>query len=487
MMKRRIKNNIDRFVSILICFLLIFSMILPNFCMVYANNGSTERRASFINFYQNSDETVLDMKNLSNQDYYAMYLFMSNWFEPGKTTFQDVYKAEGDFVTNFTHALRKDGNEKITSIVKGFGADTVEGFNRGNCTLYKKDGSILTGEDLIRIFTETVKYIDNTTEVIQDKAAGSKSAASITTRSANFRNDNSVVYFGGTKNIAFDFSEDAIRAAYQTVMAYNPDLFLTKEGLQSCKVLLLDSVGNLWGCTDTGIVQQKSGTVATMKITESNLNKIFLILPACLNPAAFTPNVENTKSQEELRMPLMNRFVLSSMITGAGKVDASNPGDTIQNFEDKYIPIYNLLAQYNDRKLLTVFGLKTMSPYTLKTDKISENKWSIEQRRQDMASFVHDFKEIGISKSKSKDGLSSVDAYAYIAFCMNLNYMGTYTKKDGDPDGVLDMHEGMWWWKQKAFTVFEDMKKPGSEDKYSDNEIISMQEKLLAYFFTPTL
>ena len=262
----------------------------------------------------------------------------------------------------------------------------------------------------------------------------------------------SSVYFNNGANLAFDFGQPVIRAAFQTVLAYNPELFLSDKGIYSCNSLFLDAVGNVWGSTISP-GPKKTGVPQQITVTASDDAKLFLILPACLNPAGFTPNVANKKSQDELRMPLMNRFVLSSMVTGT-------ESDSIANFQDY------------QNQILTVIGLKSLSPYTLNSDNVTKNTWSKEQRNQDLASALYNYKEIGISKSESSRGIASIDSYAYIAFCMNVGYL----KGPGTDDGEIDLKTG--WFQifgcsNHTFSLFKDD--------------IDKQKQFLTYFFTPTL
>lgn len=467
-------------------------MLSSSVLMVFASETGAERSASFINFYQDSDATLLDMKNLSNQDYYAMFLFMTNWFEPGKTKFSDMYNpstTDGSFFSNFVKSLGKDPNgsdgETLKKLVTAFAEDTFKGFTSGGCTLLTYDGQILKGTDLLNAMVNSLHYeVENFPDAYGDSLRGNfsnqeqisaedsvtgylSSLLTLKHDEVEFRSSTqSKVYFGDTKHLAFDFSEDTIRAAFQTVLAYNPDLFLQNYGIEKCQVMFLDAVGNLWGCTDSSVILNRTGYERpVVTLDTSKMNSIYLILPACLNPSSFTPNVANKNSQSDLRMPLMNRFVLSSMLTDANE---------LQTFQSTYVPIYNLLHFSNKQQILTVLGLKTLSPYTLNTGNIessdSNKKWNLESRKQDLASFLYDYSEIAINTSKSKEGQADIDSYAYIAFTMNLRYLGSMTF--GPTAGEHDVSEGMLWWKEKAFSISLDA---------------TNQKKLLIYFFNPTL
>ena len=482
-------------------------MLSSSVLMVFASETGAERSASFINFYQDSDATLLDMKNLSNQDYYAMFLFMTNWFEPGKTKFSDMYNpstTDGSFFSNFVKSLGKDPNgsdgETLKKLVTAFAEDTFKGFTSGGCTLLTYDGQILEGQDLLYAMINSMTWSeeafweeysnsllgneDTREQIASDKSVTGYLSSLLTLNHIDVEfksSEKSKVYFGDTKHLAFDFSEDTIRAAFQTVLAYNPDLFLQRYGIEKCKVMFLDAVGNLWGCTDSSVILNRTGYERpVVTLDTSKMDSIYLILPACLNPSSFTPNVANKNSQSDLRMPLMNRFVLSSMLTDANE---------LQTFQSTYVPIYNLLHFSNKQQILTVLGLKTLSPYTLNTGNIESNnsskKWNLESRKQDLASFLYDYSEIAINTSKSKEGQADIDSYAYIAFTMNLRYLGSITFDV--TAGEHDMKEGWWLWEKAAFGVFDMVDDAGNVIDSNQDDALKKQKQLLTYFFNPTL
>ena len=497
------KDFWKRSLSLFLAIIMLTSMLSSSFLVIFANQTGAERSASFINFYQDSDATLLDMKNLSNQDYYAMFLFMTNWFEPGKTTFADMYTpstTEGSFFYNFVKALGKEptgsDGETLKKLVTAFAEDTFKGFTTGGCTLLDYNGDILTGQNLLYAMINSMTWEDESfweeyveglngfedkrEQISRDDSITGYLSSLLTLNHIDieFKSSNkSKVYFGDKNHLAFDFSEDVIRAAFQTVLAYNPDLFLQRYGIEKCDVLFLDAVGNLWGCTDESIILDRDGFEhPVVDLDTSDMDSIYLILPACLNPSSFTPNVANKNSQSDLRMPLMNRFVLSSMMT--------DPNE-LQTFQSTYVPIYNLLHFSSKQQILTVLGLKTLSPYTLNTGDIEEDKWNLTSRRQDLASFLYDYSEIAINTSKSEEGMADIDSYAYIAFTMNLRYLGSRTFNV--TAGEHDMKEGWWLWESAAFGVFDAVDDSGNVNDSKQDDAIEKQKMLLTYFFNPTL
>ena len=102
------KNSMfKRGISLFLCCLMIFSLLSNVAVSVYASNNSGQpgqsgqsgqsaqsTAVSFIDFYSGSgSEMTLD--SLTTQDYYAMAVYMSNWFKPGETTLADIIMEGG--------------------------------------------------------------------------------------------------------------------------------------------------------------------------------------------------------------------------------------------------------------------------------------------------------------------------------------------------------------------------------------------------------
>ena len=145
--------------SFLLSLILIFNVFCSSITPVYAASSSTTQ-ANFINFYAKGDEVVLDMANLTTNDYYAMFAYMSNWFEPGKTTLADVVNASKDtaFYKNFVAAIQKSDSEKLLDIVHSFGSDVMTGINSGKCILLDSGGEIVNGKIFL---TAILNSVDN--------------------------------------------------------------------------------------------------------------------------------------------------------------------------------------------------------------------------------------------------------------------------------------------------------------------------------------
>lgn len=462
-------KNISRLISILLIFIILFNVISPN-VVVYATD-SEERAANFLNFYQDSSSVELNMQNLTTNDYYAMFNYMSNWYKPGTTTLYDVTTASGDFYSSFETALGKSGDEQLKALVQAFGADVVSGINSGKCLIVDSSGNRVKGPDFI-------KAIYNATPT---------SSSGFDGHVVDF--NSSKLYFENNSNIAFDFGEDAIHAAFQTVFAYNPDMFLMDYGIASLDVFFLDAVGNLWGgtesCIDPDYVWGSGYSQGNcLDDSEDALKSVYLILPACLNPSAFTPGAS---SQSELRMPLMNRFVLSAIVT---QPDLTADGET--SISSKLLPIYEALSYINPTlktSLLNVVGVHALSPYTFNMGGITGGgrrgggTWTTSKRQQNLADFMYNPKSFVVEADTSNNGiLSDYATNSYIVFAMSLEALEGANGELAE-DGVLDLYTGPTSafsesWGNVAFSVTKSVPDIAS--------LVPLQH-YLAYFSTPTV
>lgn len=465
-MKSKITRVISFFLVCFVCLNLLSNPIMG--LKVYATNSgsASENAKNFINFTQDKDAMSLSVKDLSNQDYYALFNFMSNWFQPGITTLADLYNAEGSFYTAFSQSLNMGDNADLKNIVKSFGKDFVNGINAGDCTIVTEGGAVLNGTGFLNKFVAAVPETWVTGEVGKELSS-------------------SKVYFKTEGNIAFDFSSDAVRAAFQTALAYNPDMFLMDNGIVSLDMLYLDASGNLWGATSNALPDgyDKTNTYNKGNTLDINkLNEVYLILPACLNPAAFSPKVTN---QKDLRMPLMNRFVLSSLVLSSDITNSEG-----MKYVSEFIPIFNALAYANTNNLknvLNVVGIHSLSPYTLNTGDISNKTWGLDARKEALANFAYNPKSITISRNSSTTGGTGstgkldIATNSYLAFCMNLGYIKGANGEGGDGNGVIDGNTGFGAWFGENSLAFTALSGTGEGNK------LTSQKRLLMYFFNPTL
>lgn len=438
---------------LVICFT---SVIGPTTVYAAESPSAASKQASFLSFMGSSDEMVLQTKDLTSQDYYVLAAFMSNWFEPGKTTLKDLVDPSNaaTFYNDFASAMGKSSNEYLKTVVSDLGNDIFKGINSGVCTIVDSSGKPVTGKQFIDAMKNAIKVSYSDEEML-----GSLQS--------------SILYYEKNGNIAFDFSSNAMKAAFQTVLAYNPDLFLVNEGISSASILFLDSIGNLWAAKSV-----KDGYDINNEYNKGNyfdtshLEQIYLILPACLNPSTFSPNVG---TQAELRVPMMNRFVLGSLLDAK---DLMKSGDVEPTFSTELVPFYNAISKSSDtvrNRILNVFGVNSLSPYLMNTDAIAENTWTTAERKQDFANFVYNKNGISISKDVT-NGIGKYGTNSYIVFSMN---MGAITHNNSDQynaatqNFLIDLEEGIFWGKKKAFTVLDGN--------------IDAQKQLFLYLFSPTI
>ena len=459
-------QKINRVISILLVFLILINTIGFSVPVYGAPGDANETAANFLNFYQDSNAVDLNMQNLTTNDYYTMFNYMSNWYKPGTTTLYDVKSASGDFYSSFEQALKKSGDTKLKDLVMAFGADVVNGINSGKCLIVDSTGKKVDGVGFLDAIYSTVESSETNFSGAVPEFKSSK------------------LYFENTSHTAFDFSANAMRAAFQTVFAYNPDLFLMDYGIASLDVFFLDAVGNLWGgtdaCIDPNYVWDSGYSQGNCLLdTDDALKSVYLILPACLNPSAFTPGAT---SQEQLRMPLMNRFVLSAIVTYADL--QAGGGDAA--FDSKFIPIYEALSYINpDLKssILNVVGVHSLSPLTFNLSGIeSGNPWTSEKRKQNLADFVYNSNSFVVEADTSNKGmLSKYATYSYIVFATSLeNLNGKGSQKA--IDGVMDLQTGVGSFADGGGTQTFNV-----ADTFTDIQKLAPMQKYLAYFGTPTI
>ena len=464
------KKKCKSFFCLILSILLTIQIISP--ISIFAedpnsNDGEsvTERRADFLNFYSDSGSMVLDAKNLSSQDYYVLSAFMSNWFQPGVTTLADLSDENSKFMTDFTSALSKSGNESLISTIKTIAQDTIAGLNSGKCTLYESGGKILQGEGFLVFIRDAMDPDEKSQKFYYEKVSKS--------------------------TLAFDLTEPTTRAAFQVIAAYNPKLFLDENGIQSLDLFFLDAVGNIWGLKLDGDETLPTDAVNyNNMVTSYGADHVYLVLPACLNPSTFTPQA---KSTSDLRMPLINRFTLGCMVNLS---DFESQNGSSYSFLDDYIPFYNLFNPDNFgagsplKKNLAIFGVQSMSPYikglggysdSSGTDYSMAFDWDSDDRNQDLAFLIYNPSFVAVNKS-STNGIGEFGTESYIVFAPNLSVAaaesGTGVSESSTYNKSVDMHTNiLWGFNKNAFSALSnwgDMK-----------EKLKAQQKILQYLYSP--
>lgn len=459
-----------------LCLILILNLSVPIFAEDTGDGENAQtRQASFLNFYKDSAEMDLNMGNMKTQDYYVLSSFMSNYYEPGVTTLKDLSNFDSNFYKKFATAMGKDGDTKLQEIVSAIAQDTSRGLNSGKCTLVDSSGDPITGEDFLNAIVDSV-----------DLKSG--------------KLKESIIYYEKKGNIAFDFSSDAMKAAFQVITAYNSKLFLDKAGIQSLDMLFIDAVGNVWG-VDAGEyteeLQNSINLVNMVDYFEEKSIDFYLILPSCLNPSTFSSGI---KEQKDLKMPLMNRFTLGCL----ADVNAfmKNGSATLEK-ED--IPFYNILdteyigSMSGSANGLTIFGANSLTPYLMNTGHkksyfsdyfkgntgIFQNSWTLDEKKTDLANFIYNPSLISVNKSKD-NGVCGFGTNSYIIFSPNMLHEKTESNQDKigyHNNRVVDMNTTIFW---KTLSCAYNCFLPEDQDDNPTSEQLQKQQKLLAYLFTPT-
>lgn len=480
-----------KYCSLFLVLILVFNLCIPCFNVYGVEEEGEENpsstQADFINFYASSSEVELSMQNLTTQDYYVMFAFMSNFFEPGVTTLSDFTNSESVFYKNFAGGIGKDVSDSyLSGILESFQNDTITGLESGICTLLDSSGKPITGQKFLQIMMDSVSLGEtfnvNTSKEVEDfDLEGVTNNGDVHEYSANSILKSKKVFFGDTTHTAFDFSSPATRAAFQVICAYNSKLFLSSEGIETLDRMFIDAVGNVWGIQiknqevlntlNSNSGMKLNGLVSASKESPDAVlgSNVYLILPACLNPSTFSPQITET---DKLRMPLMNRFTLGCLI-GGDEIDS--------NFKTELVPFYNILNYdtfSNFKTSLAILGVNSLSPYLgnlggyTKTSKGVWNSANWSTKYQDLANFIYDPALISLDESV-KNGIGQFGTRSYIVFAPNPNSLQGSNNYTGT-NSLQDLQE---FWNGKAYTV------GGKDFKNFTNGAKDIQ-RLISYLYT---
>ena len=441
-----------KIISFLLIFVFIFNFFTPY--MVFAGDDdsssgqASQVQADFLNFWSQGVNS-LSMDETTSTDYYVLSAFMSNFYNPGVTTLDELLNPENsEFFKTFSTTLGKSGDSSLVELVKKIGTDTISGIESGKCTLVNKSGNLLTGTEFVNKIVDSIPNVSkyNDGDFISSE-----------------------IYYENSNNLAFDLSAPAVRTAFQVLNSYNPKLFFTTNGIYSLNAFFIDNVGNVWGVKDSsGVIKNKNMTGVVSQIGAEN---IYLILPSCLNPSAFSPKV-GKGNQDALRMPIMNRFCLGLMAS------ESDFGGASPKFTQEHIPYYNLLSVSNNASSLTkIFGLHTVSSQTMNSGNFfnggSLTSWG--NKKQDLAFFAHDPNFFAVSL-KNQTGISQFATNSFIVLSPDISQLtgisgNKITLNDKTGNRTLDLSE--MFGTSKAFDILDkDLEK---------------QKQLLFYMYSPTM
>ena len=441
-----------RGISLFLCCLMIFSLLSNVVVSVYASNNSGQpgqsgqsaqsTAVSFIDFYRSSG-MEMTMDSMTTQDYYVMGVYMSNWFKPGETTLEDLLmtNADSDFYTEFAGYMQKTSDPYLKPVIQALGQDFANNINSGDCTLVLKDGKAATGADFLYAMMSTVDAdewgIIKKVWLKGEEVSGNSDDTSV--KDWGLKSENSKLYYGNSGNVTFDFAVPAYKAAIQVLYAFNPDLFASDKGIASLERLYVDAIGNIWG-TPSITNSAYNGNNSTTINTVSEYDKVYLILPACMNPSTFQNGVKSSEL-EKAKFPLINRFALAA-VTAEDKL---YPKDSTSTFSEKMIPIYNLLSSTNQsKKVLNIIAVNSLSGYLFQTGNIKSadfGDWAEDNRRETLGNFIYNPDSMALNtESTTNSGLASFASNSGLVVSVNPYTLSNWKIKDAkDKDGNLSV------------------------------------------------
>lgn len=476
---------------------------------VYAAGGTTGNNSgqsaqstavSFIDFYSSSG-MEMTMDSMTTQDYYAMAVYMSNWFKPGETTLEDLLMTNGDsdFYTEFATMMGKTGDQYLKPVIQALGQDFSNAINSGDCTIVLKDGKAATGADFLYAMMSTVDEFEILEKIWLKGEDDDRKTNESDTVDWGLDSKDSKLYFKNSSNVTFDFSIPAYKAAIQVLFAYYPALFTRTDGIVSLDRLYVDATGNIWGLPnlDTTATNSKyNDAVSTTANTVIDFSQVYLVLPACLNPSVFSNGVKSS-DLTTTKFPLINRFALGAVV----KQTSLYTGNS--SFSENMIPIYNLFSgTLRSKEILSIFAINSLSGYLFQTGNISYDgygDWKEENRREVLGNFIYNPNSMALKMgSNSNSGLADFASNAGVVVSVNPyaleNWVSSADSKNGNTS--IDCTEGLAsvipiWGVNSGNLAFpfaaEKIKGShgNSMENLTDNDKTTVQKLLALYMCTP--
>lgn len=322
----------------MISFLMII-MILVGFYPsgVYASNANF-MNAQMINFFRTAND-IADVRSLTADEVHVYAVFLSNFYKPGLTSI-DMLQAGPD--------------SELTKVI-------AERFFGGNTD----QKTLSTISELNKIVAETiVKGISNQSGTLYSSTNTVKPMTGIELLKKMSGEDiNSAIYFGPEKRITLDLKYPAVQGAFKILASYSVDFMLGDYGVAGMTELYVDGFGNIWGAFNEKI---QAGDNVIHRTTD--INELKLVMPACLNPAAFTSFADADikggakPTQSDLKLPLNNAFAMGAFVDTAG---------LYREFTTNMVPIYNIYSYFGSKdlqNLLNIFGISSPSKAILQSD-----------------------------------------------------------------------------------------------------------------------
>ena len=330
-------QKIKRMKSIVSVFLI--AVILAGFVPVTTVKASEANYMSsqMINFFKDIND-ISDVNTLSPDEIRVYAVFITNFMKPGQFIVDDL---KGGTDTAFVKSIgsmffgESVDTETLATIVKlntiVYNTITDDLAADGKCDLYaEKDSSlILTGKELMNKMMTTVPDTDK---------------------------DIATIYYGkDDRAVCMDLHVSAIRGAFKILSAYSVDFMLGENGIANMSALYIDGFGNIWGAFEENLaIGERKITTATAK------NKLKLVMPACINPLAFTSfadseiNGTTAPTQISLKLPLNNAFAMGAFV---------NTSSMSADYKENIVPYYNIYSYFEDEKdlvnLLNIYGISS--------------------------------------------------------------------------------------------------------------------------------
>lgn len=337
-----------RIISLLQMLIMVLTVVLtPLGQVVYGEREETQSAnqmgTKMINFFQDK-QNDLEMQSLSPSELRIYGVFMSNFYEIGETKLGDV----------------KSGaiNERISKVF--FGGGNTEKVAELNEIVYK--GAVMS-------IRSEGKLTNGSGETLSGDAFLQELGKS-----------NGRIKFNGGKSDMWGLRTDAVRGALKIVAARSGEFLLKADGVQKFKSMYVDTYGNVWGS-----FEEKVDLGDASEQQEVKVDDYVLVVPACLNPAAFTNTSIGTKTDADFKIPLNNAFAIGSLV-GSEKIDRGRFEAT-----GSEIPYYNLPEYFGteDRNnALMIYGISSPLGYLYNTDMIQNKNITVADVRRSLVAYA---------------------------------------------------------------------------------------------------
>ncbi|HFL3696572.1 TPA: hypothetical protein ACG3QY_001682 [Clostridioides difficile] len=289
-----------------------------------SGDNATAMGTSMISFFRN-ERNGLNTSGIAKEEYLVYGAYLSNYFIPGKTIVSDFKRND---LADKLSKRHFDGNDK-SSI-----------FLELNTKLYdavvSKDNGLGGTKGILKCNNNEIDGIAFLTAMANEQKITCNAKTVI------------------------DFSKKGYKGMMQILTGVVPSVVLGEKGLRSCKKLFMDGIGNVWG-----------------SYSDVSMDKYMLIIPACLNPAAFSNGAN--------KIPLNNVFAMGALVN----VDDNN---IINGSDSKLLPYFNLKSRLKGddaRNMLSIYGMLSPSDFLGSTDRIIKGGNSLNN-----ASIISNIKKI---------------------------------------------------------------------------------------------